>query len=301
MKTIFSILLTPLIIFFFLAPFSLSAQEASIYYRIIHPETGATSFILGTYHNYPQGWYDVPDQVKRDLSKTTALITEMGDFTSFKKPEKLAQAVRYKKGKTVLDKMNKKQRTKFQAYLDGKIGGTETAKLNVLNHKPYFINSKLFGLRFSDSVMSMEGELKALAIKQGLPIMDLEPDEKRILKIAKKYGRKINIQSIELFIEPTMISTAVMFKNYLDNELISPKNKSKEASPEAIKRNHYWLPQLMAKLRISKFVAVGAGHLIGDHAIQVLLKNQGFTVEAIDLRHPIPESLTQFLMEIEKP
>ena len=50
------------------------AQDTSTYYQITHPKTGAVSFLFGTYHNYPDGWYEVPDQIKSDLSKVTALV-----------------------------------------------------------------------------------------------------------------------------------------------------------------------------------------------------------------------------------
>ncbi|MEO1323988.1 MAG: TraB/GumN family protein [Pseudomonadota bacterium] len=51
-------------------------------------------------------------------------------------------------------------------------------------------------------------------------------------------------------------------------------------------RNQAWAELLDAELRGSgtDFVAVGAGHLLGDDAVQVLLQDYGYTVRQIDLK-----------------
>ena len=275
------------------------AQDTSTYYQITHPETGAVSFLLGTYHNYPEGWYEVPDQIKADLSKVTALVTELGDHSSFKKPEKMAKAYRYKSGKTIFDYMKKWQREEFQTYLDEKIGGSESQKQSTLNRRPYFMINQLFGLRFSDSVMNMENELVALAREKNLPLLDLEPDEKRIYQIAKQYGRKTPVQNIELTIEFTLTATAKMFGHYLEGDVEGMKKMGRGASQLAIERNRYWLPQLDSMLKKPHFIAVGTGHLMGEEGIHNLLRKKGFEVVSIPMQLPIPEDLELLLSQLE--
>ncbi len=81
------------------------AQNESIYYKLVHPETKEESFVLGTYHHYPEGWYEVPSEVKEAIAKTTSLITETGTARSSKYSRKINQIIRYKQGHTVLDKL----------------------------------------------------------------------------------------------------------------------------------------------------------------------------------------------------
>jgi hypothetical protein len=282
-------------------PVQLSAQNESIYYKLTHPETKAVSFLLGTYHNYPEGWYEVPKEVKEALAKTTSLITETGLARSTKYSTKINQATRYKQGQTVLDKLKGSRKDNFQKYIDEKIAGSESEKMRVLNRKPYFMLGSLFALRFSDSVMSMEAELKALAIDNDIQIKGLEPDEKRLLRYAKKYSRMSNTNNLGLVTEFQMLSKAMMFSKYLDGDILAMSKMAGGATPMAIERNQYWVPQLVEMLREPSFVAVGAGHLIGELAVQELLKEQGFSVTPIALSHPRPQVLIDLLLELDPP
>jgi hypothetical protein len=282
-------------------PVQLSAQNESIYYKLTHPETKATSFLLGTYHNYPEGWYQVPREVKEALAKTTSLITEMGLARSTKYSNKINQATRYKQGQTVLDKLKGSRKDNFQKYIDEKIAGSESEKMSVLNRKPYFMLGSLFALRFSDSVMSMEAELKALAIDNDIQLKGLEPDEKRLLRYAKKYSRMSNTNNLGLVIELQMLTSAIMFAEYLKGDILAMSKKAGGATPMAIERNQYWVPQLVEMLREPSFVAVGAGHLIGELAVQELLKEQGFSVTPIALSHPRSQVHIDLLLELNPP
>lgn len=272
-------------------------QESSTYYKITHPETGSISFLLGTYHYYPKGWFEVPEKVKNDLKKTNGLITEIGILDSMKIKTKLVQLTRYKGEKTIFDYMKKWQKEPFNQYLQDKIGGSETTKSEVIKYKPYFMISRLFALRFSDSIMNMESELKAIAFQNGQQILGLEPDEKRLLRYSKKYGKKTKTANLELTIEPMLLSSALMFHKYLNGDLESIQIFAGNASEIAIERNLYWLPLLEEKLKESFFIAVGAGHLIGEKSIQNLLKQKGFLVQAIPLSLPIPEDLSVLLSD----
>jgi len=281
--------------------FQVKAQDESFYYRLIHPDTKAESYLFGTYHNYPEGWFEVPELVKDDLAKSSVLITEIGNITLTNFDKKINKAVRYKPGKTVLDKMTKYDRKAFQKYINEKIGGSPSAQKDVLNYKPYFMFTRLFALRFSGRVMSMERELKAIAGAENIPLQDLEPDQRRLLKYAKKYARKSKTTNIGLIAEFNMMATSMMFHNYLRGDIAAMRKAAGGASQFAIERNHYWVPQLVKKLREPSFVAVGAGHLIGQQAVQELLKSEGFIVEPIILSLPLPQALIDYLSEQKVP
>ncbi|MFN4000248.1 TraB/GumN family protein [Algoriphagus sp.] len=277
--------------------FQIKAQNESFYYKLIHPDTKAESFLFGTYHNYPEGWFEVPDMIKDDLAKSSALITEIGNIRSSDFGKKINKAVRYRPGKTVLDKLTKYDREAFQKYIDEKIRGSTNDQRDVLNYKPYFMFTRLFGLRFSDQVMSMESELKAITDAKNIPIQDLEPDHRRLLKYYKKYARKSKAKNIGLTAEIRMLMTSKMFADYLQNDIAAMRKAAGGASQYAKERNHYWVPQLVKKLREPSFVAVGAGHLIGQQAVQELLKGEGFIVEPIILSLPLPQALIDYLSE----
>lgn len=275
--------------------FQVKAQDESFYYKLIHPDTKAESFLFGTYHNYPEGWFEVPDRIKDDLAKSSALITEIGNIRLTNFDKKINKAVRYKPGKTVLDKLTKYDREAFQNYINEKIGGSPSDQMDVLSYKPYFMLPRLFALRFSDQVMNMEGELKAIAEVQNIPMQDLEPDQRRILKYYKKYARKSKANNIGLTAEIQMLMTSKMFANYLVGNIAAMRKAAGGASQYAKERNHYWVPQLVEKLRDPSFVAVGAGHLIGQQAVQELLKSEGFIVEPVSFSLPIPQALDDYL------
>lgn len=277
--------------------FQVKAQDESFYYRLIHPDTKAESFLLGTYHNYPEGWFEVPDMIKDDIAKSSALITEIGNIGLSNYGKKINQAIRYRPGKTVLDKMKWYDRDAFQKYIDEKIGGSPSDQRDVLSYKPYFMFTNLFALRFSDRVMSMEREIKAIAEAENIPIQDLEPNQRRLLKYAKKYARKSKPINIGLTAEINMMTTSMMFHNYLRGDIAAMRKAAGGASQYAIERNHYWIPQLVKKLQEPSFVAVGAGHLIGQQAVQELLKSEGFIVEPNILSLPLPQALIDYLSE----
>ena len=277
----------------------LAAQDESIYYKIIHPETKAESYLLGTFHTYPEGWYEVPREVKEAMANTNRLITEIGIPSNTKFSRKAYKATRYRGKKTVLDKLNASTREGFERYMAENIGGSEAAKSAVLKMKPYFMYGRLFSLRFSDSVMSMERQLEALASKNEIPVLGLEPDEKRILRYYRKYSRSRKHYNLDLIAENQINGSAKLFAEYLNGDIqgMIKSTGGAGASKMAVERNIYWTPQLVEMLREPSFVAVGTGHLMGSLGVNELLKKEGFIVEAIPLHHPRPQDLLDYLEE----
>ena len=276
-------------------PFLSFAQNEAIFYQLIHPDTKAESYILGTFHTYPEGWYQIPDTVKNKLVQCESLITEIGISNSDNFKIKAAKAIRYKGGKTVLDKLNKSTKESFRQYMDEKIGGSDSIKRATISYKPYFMFGNLFSLRFSDSIMRMETQFENLAKINQLPVLSLEPDEDRLIVYYKKYANSVKPYNLDLVAEMRMSSNARNFAFYLDGDIKSMIKLNGGASKMAIERNYYWAPQLVKMLRKPSFVAVGTGHLIGKQAIQELLKNEGFIVKPIVLSHPRPKQLDEFL------
>lgn len=280
-------------------PMQLAAQDESIYYKVIHPETKAESYLLGTFHTYPEGWYEVPLEVKEAMAKSTRLITEIGIPSNSKFSRKAYKATRYRGNKTVLDKLNRKTRESFEKYFDENYGGSKAAKLSALNRKPYFMYGQLFPLRFSDSIMSMERHLEALAIENEIPVLGLEPDEKRILRYYRKYARSRKPYNLDIVAEMRALGSARLFGEYLNGDIIGMKKVAGGASKMAIERNIYWTPQLVELLKEPSLVAVGTGHLIGNIGVNELLKKEGFIVEPIPLSHPLPQDLLDYLEGIK--
>jgi len=295
-KSFFRITLLGLIL---CLPMQLAAQNESIYYKVIHPETKAESYLLGTFHNYPEGWYEVPREVKEAMANTNRLITEMGIPRPSRLNRKAYRATVYKSGKTVLDKLKGSTKDNFQKYIDENIGGSDAAKFRALNKKPYFMYGQLFPLRFSDSIISMEKQLEALASENEIPVLDLEPDKRRILRYYRKYSRSSKPYNLDIVTEWRMRGTATMFAAYLDGDIqgMIKSAGGAGASKMAVERNIYWTPLLVEMLREPSFVAVGTGHLMGSLGVNELLKKQGFKVEPIPLSHPRPQALIDYLAE----
>lgn len=287
------------IVFFSLIIFSeAKGQEEPIYFEVTHPETQVTSFLYGTYHHYPQGWYELPEVVKNDLSTSTILITEAGNERSSKFIAKMDRAMRYKKRQTFLDQLKGQDKKEFEKYLDENIGGSDFAKSNALELKPYFMMTRLFPLRFSDSIMSMEGQLKQLAIDHGLKTTGLEPNEKRHLRYLKKYADKPLILEKD-FIDINLQMIALRFSQYLEGNLNPTGRSPSTIDKYAAERNLFWLPQLKELLENRVFIAVGAGHLLGEEALQRMLEDEGFIVKAKPLKLPIPEELQALLAKFQ--
>jgi hypothetical protein len=278
-----------------LLPIKLIAQTESIYYQLIHPDTEAKSYLLGTFHTYPKGWYEIPKEIKVVFPQINKLITEIGVSTPSRFRTKAYKATHFKKGKTVLDKLNGREKESFQKYLDDRIGGSNSVKMKAINYKPYFMIGQLFPLRFSDSIMSMEAQFETLAKINNKPILGLEQDKKQLLKYYKKYSRLIKYYNLNLLIDLKLKSQAKLFAKYLDGDILGMKKTAGGTSKMAVERNIYWAPQLLEMLREPSFVAVGTGHLLGDLSIQELLKKQGFIVKPIVVSHPRPKALDDYL------
>lgn len=277
-------------------PLLLAAQNESIFYKIIHPKTKAESYILGTFHTYPEGWYEIPHEVKETIKLTDKLILEVGNSIPKRYKRKINRATRFRRGRTVIDELDGNSKVRFEQYVKENIRGTQSEKMVTLNRKPFFMYGRLFSLRFSDQVMSMEQQLGELATKNSLPIYDLEPDKRRILKYYKKYANSmLSYENLDTLTELKIQSMAKLFAQYLDGDIKAMQITYGEPDENAIDRNKYWAPQLVEMLESPSFVAVGTGHLMGEMAVQELLKKQGFIVEPIKLVHPRPEALNNYI------
>lgn len=133
----------------------------------------------------------------------------------------------------------------------------------------------------------------AEAMARGLPVVGLETAAEQFGALARldaARAREMVEQSLdELQEAPALFATMLgAWKSgdagRIDAELVRRADSS-PALNEALlySRNRNWMPKLLALLAEpgSSFVAVGAGHLVGDQGIVALLRKAGMTVEQV--------------------
>src|SRR3546814_2548414 len=88
---------------------------------------------------------------------------------------------------------------------------------------------------------------------------------------------------------PTLDTLVDQWSKGDPDALAATMNESMEATPDLAKtllfdRNANWAGQLQARMDQpgTVFVAVGAGHLAGQHSVQDYLKERGLTVTRVD-------------------
>ncbi|MGY6520164.1 MAG: TraB/GumN family protein [Mongoliitalea sp.] len=265
------------------------AQENTLLWKVSGNDLESPSYLFGTMHILCEQDIVSKPSFQQALAESKTLVLELNptDPAVMQEMQQLAVNPGFENIYTDLPEEDFKL---LDTYLSSKFGAG-LAQMGVL--KPFILTSMLtMGFLDCEVPFSLETHLAGIASAKEMPVIDLEtaafqvgifdniPVDFQIQEIIRSLkentGKKELYQMMEIYGSGDL--------NYLYAYM--SKNEMMQAFQAVIldNRNIAWIPTLEDLFKEgSSFVAVGAGHLPGELGVISLLKQKGYTVEAIAL------------------
>lgn len=287
---------------------AITGAKAQLLYKISGKDLKQSSYIVGTYHLAPVSFVDSIPGLRAAMTETQQVCGEldMSDMMSPDNIQKMMKAMMLPEGKTLKDYLNAEEMDKLNQLMKNLIGmdltnpileqqmgkmtpaaiSTQLAVLMYMKHTPGFDSTNLF-----------DGYFQKAAKEANKPVVGLETMDFQIKTLYQ--GKSLERQKTLLmcmlnntaYHEQNLIAlTRAFFAKDLAKmwEITKEKeNNSCDSTPEEDaqlidNRNIDWLTKLPAIMADkSTLIAVGAGHLPGDKGVLSLLRQAGYTVEAV--------------------
>lgn len=265
------------------------SQDQALLFEISGKELRFPSYVFGTFHMLCESDFVLSDSIKSKLQHTEQLVLEL-DMDDPKMTGAMMAGIKMKNGIILKDLYSKSEYDVIEKYF------ADSLKMSlgmIAGFKPFMLYSLLIPKLLDCQVVAFELELMKFAKMQGKEVFGLETFEFQ-MGIFDSIPYK---KQAEYLLENIRDSKASkkemqnMFKMYLSKD-ISGLEKLIANSDQIFKdfedilltkRNIDWISKIkdFSKMK-STFFAVGAGHLSGTNGILQLLKNEGYTIKAIE-------------------
>jgi uncharacterized protein len=255
------------------------------------------SFLFGTFHLLCKDDIHFSDQLKKAMKSADEVYMEL----KLDDPSIMLSGMMYmnmKNGKTLESLYTPEEYKRLEDYF------SDTLRMPMLlfqKAKPYFLVALLYPRMMDCSSPSgVEEELMKIAKDDKKEIKGLETMQFQASvfdSIPYEWQAKELLKNIDSFsVYKNEFETMLDFyKNQQMDSLKTMVGKSEFGSDKyddllLKKRNKNWVKQLKEIMKNkSVFVAVGAGHLVGNDGLINLLKKAGYTV--VPLENKIPDTL----------
>ncbi len=262
-------------------------QTNSLLYKI-SKEGHEDSYLYGTMHILPDSLYYFPKKAKKILTHCDELILEINQASVDQ--TKILELMTLKSG-SAFDIFTSEQKDSVITWASKLTGLTPSLVESSFSSLEPFALMQLSVLETQNQPHKMvETELERIAKDKDIPTSALETVEFQ-LNIFKEMDAQLLAEMILSAIRNSedKSETIELYAAYKNQDveklfhLINSENKLGTSSDDLLKnRNESWIPQIIEKTKSKNcFFAVGAAHLGSEIGVLNLLKNQGFTVEAI--------------------
>ncbi len=273
-----------------LSIFSITAQnlENSTLWKIEGNELEKPSYLFGTIHITCNATLE--DDVKKALDETTQIVMEL-DMDDPSMQMKMMKSIYFKDGKTLKDFVSEEDYKSIDSLFINNMGMPVKMLEKV---KPFFLSSMFFPKMLDCPMQSFELELTKIAKEQEEEIYGLETLEEQIqvfddipledqyadlVRMAKdnlEYDKETFSKMLKLYEEENI--TAIL--DMMDDD--TNKTVSEHQDVLLKQRNENWISKISEYAKDQPtFFGVGAGHLPGENGVIQLLRNAGYTVEAV--------------------
>ena len=257
-------------------------------WRVADADT--TIYLFGTVHALPEGAEWLKGTVAGALLSSDTLVTEVlpGTLTDPAFLKRYTAAAMLPEAETLRGLLTDEQRTKFEAALAA--NGLKPDQLD--RFKPWFAANTLVLaplLKKGFAVASgSEGVIEARATK-GTARLALESGDQQ-LALFDGMPRDLQIANLMEVVEKMgeldeRMDRTVSAWLMGDVAAVAAESEAKDDDPRMAEallypRNRAWAEWIAERLATPGrvFVAVGAGHLAGEHSVQVALADKGLTV-----------------------
>ncbi|WP_053002501.1 TraB/GumN family protein [Kordia jejudonensis] len=261
--------------------------ENSLLWKITGNGIEEASYLYGTIHLTCD--YVFTDKLKKAFDETDQLALEL-DMSDPKLQNDMMKYIFLEDGKTIKSLLNKEDYDTLATFFKKQVG-MDMSLFNTM--KPLAITSALTSkIASCENGTAYETEFIKVATAQKEKVIGLETVEdqmkafdnipyeeqlKSLVKMAKEGSEKTQ----EGFAEMTKYYNAEDLEGLL--EITSDQGLVTDYQEDLVdQRNRNWIP-LIVKMTKEKptFIGVGALHLPGKQGVINLLREQGFTVEAV--------------------
>ena len=259
-----------------------------------------TSYLFGTHHIAPATMMDSVKGMTDAIKGVDKVYGEVVMAELMNPQTQMEYATKYMlaPADSTLSKVLSVEQLDSVNNLLGRLSGG-AANLSMLEMmKPSLVSAQLLILEnmkmFPDfnPQQQLDGMIQDFATAAGIPVGGLETPEDQMVLL---YGKPISIQADELmkgireFDDEADKSKklAVAYVGQDFNALAELFKIEEETETESMKellyeRNDSWMKIIKSKLpEESMFIAVGAGHLVGDHGLIQQLRQAGYTVSPV--------------------
>jgi uncharacterized protein len=271
-------------------PLLTNANDNTLLWQISGNKLAAPSYLFGTFHLICKS--DIP--FGSQLKKAVQMVKEIYMELDMDDPAMMLNGLQLMKmrGDTTLKSLfSTKEYERVDHFFNDSLH-TPIGFLGTL--KPFFLMALIYPKMLPCQTMSgVEEELVAIAKEnkkeiQGLETMALQAavfDSIPYRKQAEELLKTIDsLQQYKKYFD-TMVR---IYKNQQLKELENQFTKTEFGMQEnqdilLDKRNANWVSQLKVIMqKKSVFIAVGAGHLVGEKGLIALLRKEGYTVKPIE-------------------
>ena len=271
--------------------FTLTAQFSgpkTVFWEISGNGLSHTSYLFGTVHILPKKDFVMYSEVERRLKDAGQLVMEMDLNISLGRKLEMASAIMLPDNSTLQAYMDVKEYEKLKSYVLDSLG-IKPFRFNLYEKmKPFAFYSALIPEIIGEKTASYEMYFNKIAKKKKIPVEGLETVEYQLgifdsISIDKQIEmffdfsedpKKALRETLDLYGCHDIYKLAAIIKEdsrseQLENELITVRNQE-------------WIIKL-ATLMDNKpsFIAVGAGHLAGEHGLIHLLEEEGYILKPI--------------------
>lgn len=262
---------------------SKAQEENSLLWRVEDPESENTSYIFGTMHAIPQDAFYLPEELTEKIAEAELMLQEV-DIDDIDQME-VMKLMMLPEGKTLKDYLSPERYEEFIETLE-KLEFDENQIEYLATMKPIGSYGYVISAIFEEQVIP-ELELMKIAQKNDIPIEGLETIDYQV----SLFDTIPLEEQMAIFYEDDFQKELHrLLKIYLKQDLEAMQElvqESKMGELETIfitTRNKNWVEKLIPLIpETSMFIAVGAGHLPGEHGLINLLREAGFKVSPVSI------------------
>lgn len=291
------------------AVMAITGASAQLLYRISGKDLTKPSYVIGTHHLANVGFAEKVPGLKDALTETEQVYGELkwDDLTNPDSMRIMKESMMLKDGKTLKDVLSAEAYKKVDNYLKKTMGvglshpqvaaqmgkltpAALTNQLTVLmymqRHMGEFDPSSTFDQYFQAQAQKNNepvGGLETISFQTGIVFNSKTIDRQTEELICLIDHEELNADLMDEMTEAFYAQNLDALKKVMDTKINDKCDPKPEESARLIdNRNADWaakMPDIM-KARPT-FFAVGAGHLPGDKGLLKLLRDAGYTVEAV--------------------
>ena len=266
-----------------------NSDSNSLLWQVSGKDLKKPSYIFGTFHLLCKDDIKFSEQLKNSVAFADEIYMEM----DMDDPSTMLSGLLYmnmKGGKKLKDLYTADEYQKVESYFRDSVG---MPMMMLQSIKPYFLVAMLYPKMMNcKNASGIEEELMKMAKENKKEIKGLETIQFQASvfdSIPYEWQAKELLKNIDSF---------SLYKHEFDTMLLQYKNQQLSAMEKLISksefggekyddillnnRNKNWVAQLKNIMnKESVFVAVGAGHLVGEKGLLNLLKKEGYKVEPL--------------------